>query len=177
MVYKNLLLRIFLEGYIMYKKFLTFIFTLILSTICSFCMASDDFITYKTNLKSNIEKNWNVTVYSTVPAEVFFKINKDGSIENIKLYKSSNNKKFDETALLAIKTLNMAGMLPSYYNSEYIEVIASFINVKNTKNVYMKKNVRIKKVIFLNNYLGDSNFKEKMIKLEPNLKIQKAIKK
>ena len=153
-------------------EFLIILLVFFMFNMCVF--AQDTFEEYSKTLRNDINAAWKCNVYSTKPAEVYFKVNKNGQISDIKILNGSNNTKFDLTALNSIKEIMMYNALPKGYNADFIEVIATFTNQKST-NINLNHNVKIKKIIFRTNFLGDSNFKPQMKKLEPNIYIQKAL--
>lgn len=170
----------------------------VLLAICMFCgsaFAKDDFYGYLKNIKYETEKAWNPPVYYLKhTSEVYFRVNKDGSISNIKLSKSSKVPQLDERAVETVKKLPKFGKLPSYYIGEFIEITVSLTNYVyedlRNPNIYQKKKnikqnelipvnakrVKFVKVIydeFFNN--GDSNFKDNMQDMTLNLDIQRAV--
>lgn len=158
------------------KKFKLLIILFLFFTFSACVFANDTFEEYAKTLRKDINTAWKCDVYTRKPAEVYFKVNQNGQISDIKILNSSDNTKFDITAKNSIKEIMMYNPLPKGYNSDFIEVIATFTNQKST-NINLNHNVKIKKMIFRTNFLGDSNFKPQMKKLEPNIYIQKALNK
>ena len=159
------------------------------------CFASNDFNDYLKTLKFNVGKVWKAPVYKTQhTADVRFKVYKDGTIKDVKLVKSSTKEKMDILAVNSIRNLYKQNPLPSFYKSNYIDVTVSLSNympndlrnpniASKTSNIPLndlipisEKNVRFKKVIFLELFQGESNYKDNMKDLELNLSIQKALK-
>lgn len=149
---------------------------LFLVFINSSVFAKDTFEEYAKTLRKDISTNWKCNIYVSKSSEVYFKINKNGQITDIKILNSSGNTNYDITTKNSIKEIMNYNPLPNGYNADFIEVIAIFTNQKST-NINLKNNVKIKKMIFRTNFLGDSNFKPQMKKLEPNIYIQKALNK
>lgn len=158
------------------KNFIIFVILLFFIFINATVFAQDTFEEYAKTLKKDISTTWNCNIYSNKSSDIYFRINKNGQISEIKILNSSNNTKFDLTAINSIKQIMVYKPLPKGYNADFIEVIATFTNQKST-NINFKHNVKIKKIIFRTNFLGDSNFKPQMKKLEPNIYIQKALNK
>ena len=178
----------------MIKRLLSLILVLILSISAVF--AEENFSYYLKDLRQEIDNKWIPPVYyQRHTSDVEFKIYKDGSIKDVKIETSSKIKQLDTKAVETIKEIDKITALPSSYDSEFIVVTVSMTNYikQDLKNIYIykKKNnklfkdslpiatklVKIKKVIYNSNFIGVSNFKEKMIKQELNIDILRAMQK
>ena len=175
----------------MIKKILIAVFVLFIFNISAF--ATEDFSIYIKNLKLDLDKAWNAPVYKNYyTSDVYFKIYKDGTINDVKLYKTSRIPNLDKKAVAAIKNMEKTDALPSYYTSDYIEVVAGLTSYikKDLRNPDIKEKnkhktqvselpvstrfVKIKKVIYGEPIKGNSNYKDNMKNLELNLNIQRA---
>lgn len=155
--------------------------------------AAEDFNEYLKNLKNNVNKQWDSPAYRTkYTSDIYFKIYSDGQTADTKLVKSSTINQMDKSALSAIASIQQFEKLPSFYTSDYIEVILSFSNPVNryiTKTSYTKKkkkvtrtnvipvstkSVKVKKVIYSESFECNSNYEDNMKNLILNLDIQKA---
>lgn len=179
----------------MFRIFFILLFTMFIS--CNQVFSSDDFYMYIKHVKEQTEKFWNPPVYHQKHvSQVRFRINKDGSVSNVKLVKTSNVPQLDKRAVETIKQLPNLKRLPSFYVGDYIEITMSMTNfvyedmknpliyekkknINRNKSTYINtKNVKIQKVYYPEFfYHGASNFEDKMKKIELNLDIQKSVKK
>ncbi len=177
----------------MLRKIIVLFFIILVSNMTA--NASEDFSLYIKQLKLVLDKAWNAPVYkANYTSDVYFKIKQDGTIEDVKLYKTSGISQLDKKAVAAVKSIKQTNPLPKYYTSENIEVVAglsSYIR-KDLRNPNIKaKNrnkeqiselplstrfVKIKKVIYSENFSSSSNYQPKMKNLVLNLDIQRAKK-
>ena len=132
----------------MLKKIIVLFFIILVSNMTA--NASEDFSLYIKQLKLELDKAWNAPVYrANYTSDVYFKIKQDGTIEDVKLYKTSGISQLDKKAVAAIKTLNKTKPLPSTYSSDNIEVVAglsSYIR-KDLRNPNIKAKNRNKEQI------------------------------
>lgn len=176
------------------KKITALIF-LILITFLGSSSKAEDFNDYLKTLKFQVDKSWNAPVYyQRHTADVYFKVNKDGSVSDVKLAKTSKVPQLDKRAVASIKNMNKLNALPSFYTSDYIEIIVGLTNYiyedLRNPNIYQKKKniaqnnlipvstkrVKIKKVVYKELFEGESNYQDNMKNLVLNLDIQKAMR-
>lgn len=158
--------------------------------------ATDDFNDYIKKLKLEVDKAWNAPVYyQRHTTDVAFDLNKDGTISNIKVAKSSGVPQLDKKAVETIKNMPKQAKLPEFYTEKLIKVTVSLTNYiyedMRNPNLYQKKSnlkqnpampvstkcVKIKKVVYLESFLqGESNYHDNMKSLVLNREIQKALK-
>jgi len=160
---------------------------------CNFAnTAQNDFYTYFKQLKTTVNQAWEAPSLSKLyVSDINFTILKDGSINDLKVVKSSGSKTIDNKAIAAVMSADKKFPSPSDYNSQSIDVTIE-LSTAHSKNVYKKvskksykktkkvlecKNVKVKKVILDENYKGVSNFQDKMIQPVLNLDIQNAYRK
>ena len=178
----------------MFRILVLVLMTILISVNPTF--AKDDFYSYIKQVKLETEKIWNPPVYYQIhTSEVYFRINRDGSISNIKLAKSSKVSQLDKRAIETIKKLPKFNKLPEFYIGDYIEITVALTNYVysdlRNPNIYQNKNiikhnnmmpvntkkVKIVKVLYPEFfYNGDSNFEDNMKKMVLNLDIQKSVR-
>ncbi len=186
----------------MIKRILILILILFINAVSA--LAEENFSYYLKDLRQEIDNKWIPPIYnSRNTSEVNFKIYKDGSIKNVKLSKSSKIKQLDKKAVETLESMEKFKALPkSYVKSAglnaYVDITVCLTNYIKTdmNNIYLykKKNnklyidslpistklVQIKKVVYntvsYTDVKGVSNFKDKMIKPELNIDIQRAKK-
>ena len=83
---------------------------------------------YITKLRTKLYDSWQAKyiVSSNLKAVVRFNIMRDGSIEGIRIYTSSGNKIFDETAISSVYDIGRFDALPSDFNDRYLTVYVEF---------------------------------------------------
>lgn len=175
----------------MLKKILSLFVIFFTLNTCSY--SAEDFSLYLKQLKLDLDRAWNAPVYNKYyTSDVYFKINKDGTLSDVKLYKTSRIPNLDKKAVAAIKDMQQADSLPTTYTSDYIEVVAGLTCYvkKDLRNPDIKEKnkhktqiselplstrfVKIKKVIYGEPFTATSNYSENMKTLELNLNIQNA---
>lgn len=90
--------------------------------------------TYMNSLNSHLKLYWspsrNIIANTSKAAQIKFNVKKDGTFDDIKVYNSSGNPAFDETAVNTVKKVHHYKPLPSDYDEDKIEVIMTFeVNV------------------------------------------------
>lgn len=86
-----------------------------------------DFTPYMQNLQKRIKSNWNPPKgKESKNVVLFFKINKDGSINNLKVQKSSGNQEVDNAALEAVNTSTPLDPLPEAYKGSSVPIEFTF---------------------------------------------------
>lgn len=86
-----------------------------------------DFTPYMQNLQKRIKSNWNSPKgKESKNVVLFFKINKDGSINNLKVQKSSGNQEVDNAALEAVNTSTPLDPLPEAYKGSSVPIEFKF---------------------------------------------------
>ncbi len=178
----------------MIKKILFLICVLLFSTQ-NIKAQDNDFYTYLRQLKYNVSKEWHTPNLSGLyTADINFQIKKDGTIEGVKVVKTSGNKKIDDKALETISSIGKQAPLPSVYPSDSIDVTMQ-LSSNHVSTAYIKQQkrhakksykkverivehrpVKIKKVIYDAIFDGVSNFQDNMIQPVFNLNIQNALK-
>jgi periplasmic protein TonB len=88
---------------------------------------------YVDSVRSRIERNWDQTTIDpavraarTAHAVMTFRINSDGSISNIRLFKSSGNQSMDYSAQRALMGIGSFNRLPNDYIGAYVDVTFDF---------------------------------------------------
>lgn len=177
----------------MIRKILIFLF--IIFVFSNNAYAKADFYDYLKDVKYQVEKTWNAPVYYLKhTSEVYFKINKDGTVSDIKLSKSSKVPQLDTRAVDTVKKLPKFSKFPPDYIGDFIEVTAAFTNFVyedlRNPNIYqqksnMKRNelvpvntkrVKIVKVVYDEFFTnGNSNYQNNMKDLVLNVDIQRAL--
>lgn len=86
-----------------------------------------DFTVYMKDLQKNIKKNWAPPRFSkSNSAVLLFKINKDGSLGDCKLFKSSGDSEFDKAALDAVHKTAPFKPLVAGFKGESVDVQFTF---------------------------------------------------
>lgn len=82
-----------------------------------------DFGPYIKMVQRKIRENWDPpNGKENCRAVARFKINKDGTINGIKILKSSGNESYDNASIMAISKSSPAGALPINFKRNYIEI-------------------------------------------------------
>lgn len=82
---------------------------------------------YTNTIVKKIRKYWQWSQTTEVyRAVVYFRILKDGSIDEVKIKESSKNEEFDQNAVRAVKLSGPFAPLPSGYNENYLGVYFEF---------------------------------------------------
>lgn len=105
---------------------------------------------YMKNLQKKIEKNWNPFHASTsVKSVIYFKINKDGTIDNCSVVKSSGIPPFDTSTLNAIRFSAPFAPLPKEYKGDSVDIEFTFdYNVwGSTANTNTYSNINYKQKV------------------------------
>ena len=89
------------------------------------------------NIQKEIKKNWNpVKLEKSKKVVLLFKVYKDGSISDIKIYTSSGNEEMDNSAILAVEKSNPLPPLPKECKHESVDILFNFdYNVFGTEFV------------------------------------------
>lgn len=86
--------------------------------------------TYMNSLNSHIKLYWppsrNIIANTSKAAQIKFNVKKDGTFDDVKVYNSSGNPAFDETAVNTVKKVHHYKPLPSDYDEDKIEVLMTF---------------------------------------------------
>lgn len=100
----------------------------------------ETFKTYMPELQRSIKQNWHPEKYNTSKRFVaLFKINKNGELESLKTFKSSENDSFDKSALEAISKTAPFEPLPPNFQEKSITILFTFdynIHGENTNARY-----------------------------------------
>ena len=82
------------------------------------------------SLNSHLKLYWppsrNIIANTSKAAQIKFNVKKDGTFDDIKVYNSSGNPAFDETAINTVKKVHHYKPLPSDYDEDKIEVLMTF---------------------------------------------------
>jgi TonB family protein len=88
---------------------------------------------YVDAVRARIERNWDQTAIDpavraarTAHAIMTFRINPDGSISNIRLFKSSGNQSMDYSAQRALMSIGSFNRLPNDYMGAFVDVTFDF---------------------------------------------------
>lgn len=98
--------------------------------VIRFCFGTDPNVNFKPYLKKiqkKIKSNWHPK-HSTQSKKiaVLFKINKDGSLENLKIYKSSGEDDLDQEALNAVTRSKPFDPLPKEFHGKSVDIQFTF---------------------------------------------------
>lgn len=134
-----------------------------------------NFKPYMNNLRKKIKKNWKPFHASTsVKSVIYFKINKDGTIDNCAVGKSSGIHSFDISTLDAIRFSTPFEPLPKEYKGDSVDIEFTFdYNVwGSTANTNTYSNINYKQKVA--DYTMSENSPSKMF--EKNFKSQESKK-
>ncbi len=100
-----------------------------------------NFKPYMNNLEKQIKLNWKPPRFSESKRVVaFFKIQKDGTLVEPKIYKSSGNQNYDQKALAAIYASSPFKPLPQNFNGSSVDIQFTFdYNIFGIKNYNSSK--------------------------------------
>lgn len=85
--------------------------------------AEPDFSPYMKNLQKEIKANWNPPKSNTSKSvTTLFKVNKNGALQSVRVFKSSGDNEFDSAAILAITKTAPFSPLPQSYSGSSIDI-------------------------------------------------------
>ena len=135
---------------------------------------------YMQELEQTIKNNWHIApnYNANLCAIARFIIKKDGSVDNIEIYKSSGNPLFDRSAVNAIKEVSAFKPLPKEYKGDLIPIEYTFeskvnistVNYSSYNNELSSKNAKL-----LSNKNGDIYIQQPNYKKQNNTKANKKI--
>lgn len=103
-----------------------------------------DFSTYTNNLQDKILSNWSPKSFRKYRNAIFsIKVDKDGTLKDIKIQKSSNKKKFDYEIVDAITKSIPFGAFPKSVNDDYKNIQIKFTYEKTEDKNAPKKTVSV----------------------------------
>lgn len=87
---------------------------------------SEDLQAYTKDTKAKIKDNWKVSYDKPMTATISYTINKDGTLKEYKILKSSGLQKFDDEAVQALNKSVPFEPLPKSYDKDSIDVQFTF---------------------------------------------------
>lgn len=93
---------------------------------------------YMKKMQHSIKANWNPPSENTNSSTVLqYRVQKDGRITNIKIGKSSGNKRMDEAAIKALNDTSPLEPLPEFFTGKFVDVNFTF-NYNYKRSVFDK---------------------------------------
>lgn len=90
-------------------------------------MKNAGWTSYMKKMQHSIKANWNPPSENTNSSTVLqYRVQKDGRITNIKIAKSSGNKRMDETAIKALNDTSPLEPLPEFFTGKFVDVNFTF---------------------------------------------------
>lgn len=93
---------------------------------------------YMKKMQHSIKANWNPPSENTNSSTVLqYRVQEDGRITNIKIGKSSGNKRMDEAAIKALNDTSPLEPLPEFFTGKFVDVNFTF-NYNYKRSVFDK---------------------------------------